>query len=79
MRARRYVRPSSLDIGGLGDQSFNDSAYAGLQRAKKDLDVQTETLESQAATDYVNNLTQLADSGYDPDLRRRVPHDGRGE
>ncbi|MGH3147725.1 MAG: BMP family lipoprotein, partial [Rubrobacter sp.] len=61
------VRPALvLDIGGLGDQSFNDSAYAGLQRAKKDLDVQTETLESQAATDYVNNITQLADSGYDP-------------
>src|ERR687898_1800301 len=61
------VRPALvLDIGGLGDQSFNDSAYAGLQRAKKDLDVQTETLESNAATDYVNNLTQLADSGYNP-------------
>ena len=61
------VRPALvLDIGGLGDQSFNDSAYAGLQRAKKDLDVQTETLESQAATDYVNNITQLADSGYTP-------------
>ncbi len=61
------VRPALvLDIGGLGDQSFNDSAYAGLQRAKKDLDVQTETLESNAATDYVNNLTQLADSGYTP-------------
>ncbi len=61
------VRPALvLDIGGLGDQSFNDSAYAGLQRAKKDLDVQTETLESNAATDYVNNITQLADSGYTP-------------
>jgi len=61
------VRPALvLDIGGLGDQSFNDSAYAGLQRAKKDLDVQTETLESNAATDYVSNLTQLADSGYSP-------------
>jgi basic membrane protein A and related proteins len=61
------VRPALvLDIGGLGDQSFNDSAYAGLQRAKKELDVQTETLESNAATDYVNNITQLADSGYTP-------------
>ena len=61
------VRPALvLDIGGLGDQSFNDSAYAGLQRAKKDLDVQTETLESNAATDYVNNITQLADAGYNP-------------
>jgi basic membrane protein A and related proteins len=61
------VRPALvLDIGGLGDQSFNDSAYAGLQRAKKDLGVQTETLESNAATDYVDNITQLADSGYTP-------------
>jgi basic membrane protein A and related proteins len=61
------VRPALvLDIGGLGDQSFNDSAYAGLQRAKKDLGVKTETLESNAATDYVNNITQLADSGYTP-------------
>lgn len=61
------VRPALvLDIGGLGDQSFNDSAYAGLQRAKKDLGVKTETLESNAATDYVNNITQLADSGYSP-------------
>jgi basic membrane protein A len=62
------VRPALvLDVGGLGDQSFNDSAYAGLQRAKKELDVEeTEYLESSAPTDYVDNLTQLADSGYNP-------------
>ena len=61
------VRPALvLDVGGLGDQSFNDSAYAGLQRAKKELNVDTEYLESSAPTDYVDNLTQLADSGYSP-------------
>jgi basic membrane protein A len=61
------VRPALvLDVGGLGDQSFNDSAYAGLQRAKKELNVDTEYLESSAPTDYVDNLTQLADSGYTP-------------
>ena len=61
------VRPALvLDIGGLGDQSFNDSAYAGLQRAKREFNAETETLESSAATDYVNNLTQLADQGYNP-------------
>src|SRR5215203_2605408 len=61
------VRPALvLDVGGLGDQSFNDSAYAGLQRAKKELNVDTEYLESSAPTDYVDNLTQLADSGYNP-------------
>ena len=61
------VRPALvLDVGGLGDQSFNDSAYAGLQRAKKEYDVETEHLESSSPTDYVDNLTQLADSGYNP-------------
>ena len=61
------VRPALvLDVGGLGDQSFNDSAYAGLQRAKKEFNAETETLESSAPTDYVDNLTQLADSGYNP-------------
>jgi basic membrane protein A and related proteins len=61
------VRPALvLDVGGLGDQSFNDSAYAGLQRAKKEFNAETEYLESSSPTDYVDNLTQLADSGYDP-------------
>jgi len=61
------VRPALvLDVGGLGDQSFNDSAYAGLQRAKKEFNVETEYLESSSPTDYVDNLTQLADSGYTP-------------
>jgi basic membrane protein A and related proteins len=62
------VRPALvLDVGGLGDQSFNDSAYAGLQRAKKEFNVaETETLESSGPTDYVPNLTQLADAGYNP-------------
>jgi len=61
------VRPALvLDVGGLGDKSFNDSAYAGLQRAKKDFGAETETLESSSPTDYVNNLTQFADAGYDP-------------
>src|SRR5215210_2873309 len=61
------VRPALvLDVGGLGDQSFNDSAYAGLQRAKQEFNAETEYLESSAPTDYVDNLTQLADSGYSP-------------
>ena len=61
------VRPALvLDVGGLGDQSFNDSAYAGLQHAKREFDAQTEYLESTSPTDYVDNLTQLADAGYNP-------------
>jgi basic membrane protein A and related proteins len=61
------VRPGMVtDIGGLGDQSFNDSANAGLQRAKKEFGVETETLESSSPTDYVDNQTQLAESGFNP-------------
>jgi basic membrane protein A and related proteins len=55
-----------LDVGGLGDQGFNDSAYAGLKRAEKDFDVQGDYLESTAPTDYTDNLTQLAESGFNP-------------
>ncbi|MEJ7819402.1 MAG: BMP family ABC transporter substrate-binding protein [Rubrobacteraceae bacterium] len=55
-----------LDIGGLGDQGFNDSANAGMTKAEKDLGVKGKYLESNAPTDYANNLTQLADNGTNP-------------
>jgi basic membrane protein A and related proteins len=55
-----------LDVGGLGDQGFNDSAYAGLKRAEKDFGVKGDYLESTAPTDYTDNLTQLAENGFDP-------------
>ncbi len=61
------VRPGLvLDVGGLGDEGFNDSAYAGMQRAEEELNAEGEYLESSAPTDYADNLTQLAESGYNP-------------
>ncbi len=54
------------DVGGLGDQSFNDSANAGLERAASELGAENNVLESAAPTDYVNNLTQLAQNGFEP-------------
>jgi basic membrane protein A len=61
------IRPGLvLDVGGLGDEGFNDSAYAGFKRAEKDFGIKGDYLESQAPTDYADNLTQLADGGYDP-------------
>jgi basic membrane protein A and related proteins len=54
------------DVGGLGDNSFNDSANAGLERAESELGADINVLESSAPTDYVNNLTQLAESGFSP-------------
>src|SRR5665213_2628116 len=52
------------DVGGLGDRSFNDSAYAGLVRAKKELHVDTTVLQRSAA-DYQINMTVLANKEYD--------------
>ena len=54
------------DVGGLGDQSFNDSANAGLVRAGEKLGAKTDVLESGSPTDYENNLTQLSDNGFSP-------------
>jgi basic membrane protein A len=53
------------DVGGLGDQSFNDSAYAGLTSAKNYLGASVEALESKSAADYQPNLTALANENFD--------------
>ena len=53
------------DVGGLGDRSFNDSAYAGLVRAKARLHVVATVLQSHSAADYAVNMTVLANKEYD--------------
>ncbi len=53
------------DIGGLGDKSFNDSAYRGLVEAKDRLGAEIDVLQSKSAADYQPNLTVLADEDYD--------------
>lgn len=53
------------DIGGIGDESFNASAWRGLQRAQKELGSNVRYLESRNAADYTRNLTALGREGYD--------------
>src|SRR4051794_2672173 len=55
----------STDIGGLNDRSFNHLAYVGLQRAGKELGVQTRVVQSNSPADYIPNLGALAKQGYD--------------
>lgn len=55
----------ATDTGGLGDKSFNDSAYAGLVKANTELGVDINVVESKQMTDYVPNLSGLADDGSD--------------
>lgn len=48
------------DTAGIGDESFNDLAKAGGDRAADELGVDFEVLESNTAADYVRNLTDAA-------------------
>jgi basic membrane protein A len=55
-----------FDSGGRGDKSFNDSAWAGVERATKELGIDTpKTVESKSEKDYEPNLTGLADENCD--------------
>ncbi|WP_041591628.1 BMP family lipoprotein [Thermoanaerobacter mathranii] len=53
------------DVGGINDHSFNQMAYEGLQRAAKELGVTVNVIQSKQMTDYVPNLTNFAQQGYD--------------
>ncbi len=53
------------DIGGLDDRSFNFLANQGLDRAKEQLGIEGRVLVSRANSDYVPNLSTLAQQDYD--------------
>ena len=52
-----------FDIGGRGDKSFNDAAYAGLERARQDLGIEFQTLETGEGSDREAQMRQLAAGG----------------
>ncbi|HEY7483400.1 MAG TPA: BMP family ABC transporter substrate-binding protein [Streptosporangiaceae bacterium] len=59
----------AYDIGGRGDQSFNDAAARGLDQAKSEFGVQAKELEATAGeTDAQKEerLRLLAEQGYNP-------------
>ena len=51
------------DVGGVNDQSFNQSAWEGLQKAKKELGIKASYQESKQDADYQANLETLYDAG----------------
>jgi basic membrane protein A and related proteins len=53
------------DIGGLNDRSFNALANKGLNDAKSQLGVEGRVLTSDSNSDYVPNLSSLAQQKYD--------------
>jgi basic membrane protein A len=53
------------DIGGLNDRGFNHLSYQGLQRAGRELGVETRVFQAKSTQDYVPNLSTFARQGYD--------------
>jgi len=53
------------DVGGVNDQSFNQSAWEGLQKAEKELSIKVSYLESNQDADYKPNMETLLDAGND--------------
>ena len=53
------------DVAGVNDQSFNQSACEGLQKAEKELGVEVKYLESKQDSDYATNIETLVDEEVD--------------
>ena len=53
------------DVAGVNDQSFNQSAWEGLQQAEKELGVEVKYLESKQDSDYATNIETLVDEDVD--------------
>ncbi|MGZ5367191.1 MAG: BMP family lipoprotein, partial [Aeromicrobium sp.] len=59
----------AFDVGGRGDQSFNDSAAKGLDDAACEFGFTAKTAEAQdgeAESAREGRLRQLSDAGYNP-------------
>jgi len=54
-----------FDSGGRGDKSFNDSAWAGIERAEKEFGITSKPVESKSEKDYEPNLKAMAEEGCD--------------
>lgn len=53
------------DVGRLNDKSFNQSSWAGVQQAEKDLGVEIKAIETTDPKDYDKNIQQFVDQKYD--------------
>ncbi len=53
------------DVGGVNDQSFNQSAWEGLQKAQKGLGIEVSYVESKQDADYQSNLETMLDAQND--------------
>lgn len=52
-----------LDVGGRGDQSFNDMAFAGARRAAEEFGLEVVDVASNSPNDYTPNVRNTSRSG----------------
>jgi basic membrane protein A len=53
------------DVGGVNDNSFNQSAWEGLQKLSEETGAEVKYLQSKGDADYVPNLNEFVKNGYD--------------
>ena len=54
-----------FSTGGLGDQSFNDSAYRGMQNAEEQYDIEWDYIEPDGPADFDDSLRYFAEEDVD--------------
>ena len=64
-KEKQYSVSMISDVAGINDYSFNQSAWEGLERAKKELGIEIKYLESKQDSDYATNVETLADEEVD--------------
>lgn len=57
--ASAFTACQVTDTGGIDDNSFNQTAWKGIQDAQEQLGIDSRFLESQAETDYMPNINSL--------------------
>lgn len=53
------------DSGGFDDKSFNETSYNGLVKAKEELGIETEEIESTSNSDFAPNIQAMIDAQCD--------------
>ncbi|REJ11725.1 MAG: BMP family ABC transporter substrate-binding protein [Paenibacillaceae bacterium] len=62
---KQYYVVMVTDVGGVNDNSFNQSAWEGLQQFESEYGAKVDYLQSQSDADYVPNLNQFVKNGAD--------------
>ncbi len=47
------------DVGGINDESFNQCAWEGIQKAEKELGIEGKVIESKQASEYLQEIWKV--------------------